>query len=199
MCFDAPVGHLDGSFSERRYIASLGVEEECVDGQFYHTTSILLDTLEVAFSVIICNLNFLKVFSEINSNWFDDDFFGKEVFVKSIEGEVMKASLESSDELKNKIIASNKLGDFPRYSEIKQFLRHVYREYPLLDWNMFNSYAIRLVDLPNSPFDWSKWNSTGFGNNWFRREIKPNSLARLKLFKIDDAFSSEFSASICNE
>ena len=75
--------------------------------------------------------------------------------MKAIEGEVMKASLESPDDMKNKIFGSKKLGDAPKFSEIKQFFRHVYRDYPLLDWNMFNSKATRLVDLPNSPFVWS--------------------------------------------
>lgn len=48
LCFDAPVGFQNGDFGTRRYVACLGVEESFVDGSFWHSTSILVDTLEVS-------------------------------------------------------------------------------------------------------------------------------------------------------
>ena len=141
----------------------------------------------------------LKVFAEINKNWWSPDFFAHHLFMRAIEGEVLKASLESSDAMKNLICSSKKLGELPNYRDVKMFLRSVYQDFPLLDWELFNLHSTKLENVANSPFDWTKWNRTGLGNNWFRREIQSNILARLSKFRMDVFYSSEFSASICNE
>ena len=119
--------------------------------------------------------------------------------MRAIEGDVLKASLESSDAMKDLICSSQKLGECPSYRDIKMFLRSVYQDFPLLDWELFNKHSTKLEDIPNSPFDWTKWDRTGLGNNWFRREIRSNILARLSKFRMDVFYSSEFSASVCNE
>jgi hypothetical protein len=137
-----------------------------------------------------------KVFAEVNKNWWSQDFFAHHLFMRAIEGDVVKASLESSDAMKNLICSSQKLGEYPNYRDIKMFLRSVYQVFFVLDWELFNKHSTKLEDVPNSPFDWTKWDRTGLGNNWFRREI---ILARLSKFRMDVFYSSEFSASVCNE